>query len=74
MRTNLGQAEDRRRTYEGPHRQTVQFYLSFYFRLIIWSSKVCVILFVPKTAVVSILPPNHTRSDLMGEFGKGELC
>ena len=26
MRTNLGQAEDRKRTYEGPHRQKVQFY------------------------------------------------
>ena len=26
MRTNLGQAEDRKRTYEGPHRQKVQLY------------------------------------------------
>ena len=26
MRTNLGQAEDRKRTCEGPHRQKVQFY------------------------------------------------
>ena len=29
MRTNLGQAEDRKRTCEGPHRQKVQFYQSF---------------------------------------------
>ena len=26
MRTNLGQAEDRKRTYKGPHRQKVQLY------------------------------------------------
>ena len=30
MRTNLGQAEDRKRTYKGPHRQKVQFYQLFY--------------------------------------------
>ena len=34
MRTNLGKAEDRKRTYEGPHRQKVQFYpLFFIFKL-----------------------------------------
>ena len=27
--TNLGQDEDRKRTYEGPHRQEVQFYPTF---------------------------------------------
>ena len=32
MRTNLGQAEDRKRTYEGPHRQKVQFYRNIYHR------------------------------------------
>ena len=30
MTTNLGQAEDRKRTYEGPHRQKVQFYQIHY--------------------------------------------
>ena len=30
MRTNLGQAEDRKRTYEGPHRQKVELYQQFY--------------------------------------------
>ena len=29
MRTNLGQAEDRKKAYEGPHRQKVQFYQYF---------------------------------------------
>ena len=35
MRTNLGQAEDRKRTYEGPHRQEVQFYQN-----LSWESKI----------------------------------
>ena len=26
MRTNLGQAKERKKTYKGPHRQKVQFY------------------------------------------------
>ena len=30
-RTNLGQAEDRKRTREGPHRQKVQLYLINFF-------------------------------------------
>ena len=37
MRTNLGQAEDRKRTCEGPHRQKVQLYQIFFFNSLSYS-------------------------------------
>ena len=40
MRTNLGQAEDRKRTREGPHRQKVQLYRVFNIK---WNSSISLI-------------------------------
>ena len=62
MRTNLGQAEDRKRTYEGPHRQKVQFYQSF-----------CVVFAKSIVISISIGETSESPVQLIGKHQNNEM-